>query len=87
MKQFVERFTRKAFEPRDANRQLEVEVLPPLPKELLEEESRARREFLSHLNLTTGLEAMLLQHVSQDPPVGPLSAALKLSFSPSGAPS
>ena len=80
--QFVELFGRKPFEAADANRQLETSVLPHPPKELLAQEHQSRKDFLTAFNICAGIEAVLLQHKSQDVEVGPLSAVLKLSLPP-----
>ena len=79
---FVACFGRKAFGPLDPRRQLGTEALLPVPAKLCEEEFSLRKEFLSHLNVTAGVEALLLQQGSQDSAIGPLSAALKLSLPP-----
>ena len=77
---FADLFARRAFEAADGNRQLEVERLDPLPKELCSAEFLSRKEFLHALNVSAGLESILLQHKAQDSEVGPLSAAVKMSL-------
>ena len=70
------------FEAEDARKQLEVDKLPLIPKDVLEEEFRARKQFLASLNVSTGFKALLLQLEAQSLQVASLSAALKLSLPP-----
>ena len=59
-----------------------TEALLPILRKLYEEEFSLRKEFLSHPNMTAGMEALWLQQSSQNSAIGPLSATLKLILPP-----
>ena len=82
IKEFVGCFSKKQFAPEETNRLLGTSRLAALPKDLLADEHSMRVSFLSHLNLTSSLEAIILQSGTESESAAATSAALKMSLHP-----
>ena len=77
IKEFVGCFSKKQFSPDEANKRLGSTRLPSLSKNIVSEEYSAKVSFLSHLNLTSTLEAVILQSGADSDSTAATSAVLR----------